>query len=92
MPYLFSSTLCFSGPHKGTAERGRIKKYQKSSKNVKTNFNNSRAGQKRSKSSKSVKNNFSIPFDYFRTAPIFGPFWGPLMFVGDVGLLGNDSL
>ena len=54
-----------SGPQKGPAERGHVKKRQKY---FSTLFDIFRAGQK---SSKSVKNNFSTLFDNFRAAPVF---------------------
>ena len=48
----------FSGPQKGPAEGGHIKKRQKASKIFSTLFAMFRAGQKRQKPSKSVKNIF----------------------------------
>ena len=63
---------------KGPAERGHVKKRQKSSKSVKKFFDNFRAAQKNSKSSKNVKKLFDT-FRQFSRGTIFpAPFWGAL--------------
>ena len=56
----------FSGPQKGPAERGHVKKRQGSSKVSKTFRHFSRRA-------KTVNQNV---FENFRTAPVFRPFWG----------------
>ena len=72
MPVAENSQKNISGLQKGPAERGHVKKRQKSSKSVKKFFDNFRAGQKSQKSSKSVKKFF----DNFRAAPFFRPSLG----------------
>ena len=71
-----SKELKISGPQKGPAERGHVKKRQKSSKSVKNIFDTfrhfSRRAKKHQKSSESVK----TLFDNFRAAPVFRPLLG----------------
>ena len=62
-----------SGLQKGPAERGHVKKRQKSSKSVKKFFDNFRAGQKTSKIDKKCQN----VFRHFSRGTIFpAPFGG----------------
>ena len=71
----------FSGPQKGPAERGHVKKRQKSSKSVKNIFDTFRHFSRRAKNVKNrqkVSNMFSTLFDNFRAAPVFRPLWGAL--------------
>ena len=71
----------FSGPQKGPAERGHVKKRQKSSKSVKNIFDTFRHFSRREKTSTIVKKcqtyfrHFSTIFAFHRFS---GPFWGPL--------------
>ena len=66
------------GPQKGPAERGHVKKRQKSSKIFSTLFDIFRVGQKTSKIVKILKVSkiFSTLFDNFRAAPVFRPLSG----------------
>ena len=75
----FASNTMFSGPQKGPAERGHVKKRQKSSKSVKNIFVTFRHFSRRTKNVKNrqkVSKVFSTLFDYFRAAPVFWPFLG----------------
>ena len=72
-----------SGLQKGPAERGHVKKRQKSSKRVKKIFVTFRQFSRRAKKVKNrqkVLKSFSTLFDKFRAAPFSGPFWGALIF------------
>ena len=69
----------FSGLQKGPAERGHVKKRQKSSKNVKKFFDTFRQFSRRAKNVKNrqkVSKIFSTLFDNFRAAPFFRPLLG----------------
>ena len=66
-------------PQKGPAERGHVKKRQKSSKSVKNIFDTFRQFSRRAKNVKNrqkVSKYFSTFFDIFRAAPVFRPFLG----------------
>ena len=65
-------TESISGPQKGPAERGHVKKRQKSSKSVKKFFDTYRQFSRRAKNVKKCQKHF----DNFRAAPFFSPFWG----------------
>ena len=68
-----------SGLQKGTAERGHVKKRQKSSKSVKNIFDTFRHFSRWAKNVKNrqkVSKIFSTLFDNFRAAPIFRPLLG----------------
>ena len=73
-----------SGLQKGPAERGHVKKSQKSSKSVKKFFDTFRQFSRRAKNVKNrqkVSKSFSTLFDNFRAGHLFsGPFCNPLMF------------
>ena len=80
---VYGSHTSFSGPQKGPAERGHVKKRQKSSRIVKKKFQ--KYFRHFSRRAKEVKNRqkvskiISTLFDNFRAARQFsGPFWGPL--------------
>ena len=78
--------LCdfFSGLQKGPAERGHVKKRQKSSKSVKKFFDTFRKFSRRAKNVKNrqkLSKSFSTLFDNFRAAPFSGPFCNPLIFL-----------
>ena len=73
---------CLSGLQKGPAERGHVKKRQKSSESVKKFFDTFRAGQK---TSKIVKKSFST---IFARHLFSGPFCNPL----NVHELSNSDL
>ena len=65
-----------SGLQKGPAERGHVKKRQKSSKTVKKFFDTFRPFSRRAKNVKNrqkVSKSFSTLFDNFRAAPFFRP-------------------
>ena len=65
-----------SGLQKGPAERGHVKKRQKSSKSVKKFFDTFRQFSRRAKNVKNrqkVSKTFSPLFDNFRAAPFFRP-------------------
>ena len=65
-----------SGLQKGPAERGHVKKHQKSSKSVKKFFDTFRQFSRRAKNVKNrqkVSKSFSTLFDNFRAAPFFRP-------------------
>ena len=69
--------ISISGLQKGPAERGHVKKRQKSSKSVKKFFDTFRQLSRRSKNVKNrhkVSKSFSTLFDNFRAAPFFRPF------------------
>ena len=90
--------LYISGPQKGPAERGHVKKRQETSKVVKKcqkyfrHFSTFFAqGKQRQKSSKSVKNIPSF-FDNFRAAPVFRPLWGPLIIAKPEGTSHRSSV
>ena len=71
----FSSAL-ISRPQKGPAERGHVKKRQKSSKSAKNIVDSFRHISRRAKNVKNrqkVSKIFSTLFDKFRTAPVFRP-------------------
>ena len=70
-----SYSTIISGLQKGPAERGHVKKRQKSSKSVKKFFDTVRQFSKRQKLEKASKH-FSTLFDYFRAAPFFWPLLG----------------
>ena len=73
------SDVKVSGLQKGPAERGHVKKRQKSSKSVKKFFDTFRHFSRRAKSVKNrqkVSKHFSTLFDKFRAAPFFRPFLG----------------
>ena len=74
-----------SGLQKGPAERGHIKKPQKSSKSVKfsTLFDNFRAGQKTSKIVKKCQKVFRHFSTIFARHLFSGPFCNPLICPGD---------
>ena len=66
----------FGGLQKGPAERGHVKKRQKSSKSVKKFFDTFRHLSRRAKNVKNrqkVSKSFSTLFDNFRAAPFFRP-------------------
>ena len=66
-----------SGLQKGPAERGHVKKRQKSSKSVKKFFDTFRQFSRRAKNVKNrqkASKSFSTLFDNFRAAPLFRPF------------------
>ena len=68
-----------SGLQKGPAERGHVKKRQKSSKSVKKFFDTFRQFSRRAKNVKNrqkVSKSFSTLFDNFRAAPFFRPLLG----------------
>ena len=68
-----------SGPQKGPAERGHVKKRQKSSKVSKNIFDTSRHFSRRAKNVKNrqkVSKIFSTLFDISRAAPVFWPLLG----------------
>ena len=68
-----------SGPQQGPAERGHVKKRQKSSKGVKNIFDTFRHFSRRAKCVKNrqkMSNIFSTLFDNFRAAPVFRPLLG----------------
>ena len=68
--------LFISGLQKGSAERGHVKKRQKSSKSVKKFFDTFRQFSRRAKNVKNrqkVSKSFSTLFDNFRAAPFFRP-------------------
>ena len=67
-----------SGLQKGPAERGHVKKRQKSSKSFSTLFDNSRAGQKTSKIVKKRRKVFRHFSTIFARRHFSGPFWGAL--------------
>ena len=86
-PLLVSFCL-FSGLRKGPAERGHVKKRQKSSKSEKVFRHFSTIfvqGKKRSKSSKSVKKFFVHFSTIFARHHFSGPFWGALIYEGCMG-------
>ena len=65
-----------SGLQKGPAERGHVKKRQKSSKSVEKVFDTFRQFSRRAKNVKNrqkVSKSFSTLFDNFRAAPFFRP-------------------
>ena len=69
----------FSGPQNGPAERGHVKKRQKSSKSVKNIFDTFRHFSRRAKNVKNrqkVSKIFSTLFDNFRSAAVFWPLLG----------------
>ena len=72
-----SANIAFvSGLQKGPAERGHVKKRQKSSKSVKNIFDTFRRFSRRAKNVKNrqkVSKSFSTLFDNFRAAPFFRP-------------------
>ena len=72
-PNLHSPFRVVSGLQKGPAERGHVKKPQKSSKSVKKFFDTFRAGQKTSKIVKKCQK----VFRHFST--LFAPFFQPLL-------------
>ena len=78
LPYN-SKAFEVSGPQKGPAERGHVKKRQKSSKSVKKIFAIFRAGQKTSKIVKKCQKYFRHFLTIFARHQFSGPFWGPLM-------------
>ena len=68
-----------SGPQKGPAERGHVKKRQKSTRSVKHIFDTFRHFSRRAKKCKNrqeVSKTYSTLFVDFRTAPVFRPFLG----------------
>ena len=68
-----------SGLQKGPAERGHIKKRQKSSKSVKKFFDTFRQFSRRAKNVKNrqkASKSFSTLFDNFRAAPFYRPLLG----------------
>ena len=73
----YGSVACLveiSGPQKGPAERGHVKKHQKSSKSVKIFFDTFRHFSRRAKKVKNrqkVSKYFSTLFDNLRAAPVF---------------------
>ena len=70
------------GPQKGPAERGHVKKCQKSSKSFKifsTLFDHFSRRAKNIKIGKKVSKIFSTLFNHFRAAPVFRPLWGALI-------------
>ena len=76
----------FSGPQKGPAERGHVKKRQKSSKSVKNIFDTFRHFSRRAKNvknrqkaSKSVKHIFDTFRQLSRGTSFPAPFWGALI-------------
>ena len=72
-----------SGPQKGPAERGHVKKRLKSSKSVKNILVTFRDFSNRAKSVKNrqkVSKILSTLFDNFRAAPVFRPLWGGVCF------------
>ena len=78
VPKLFAQTV-LSGPQKGPAERGHVKKRQKSSKSVKNIFDTFRQFSRRAKNVKNrqkVSKYFSTLFDNFCAAPVFRPLLG----------------
>ena len=70
-----------SGPQKGPAERGHVKKCQKVSKIFSTLFGIIRAGQKTSKIVKKCQKYFGHFSTIFARHRFSGPFWGPLVWV-----------
>ena len=58
----FSGAVLVSGPQRGPAERGHVKKRRKSSKSVKNIFDIFRAGQKKVKNRQKVSKYFSTFF------------------------------
>ena len=67
-----------SGLQKGPAERGHVKKRQKSSQSVKEFFDTFRQFSRRAKNVKNrqkVSKSFSTLFDNFRATPFFRPLW-----------------
>ena len=74
--YKRARELYISGLQKGPAERGHVKKRQKSSKSVKKFFDTFRQFSRRAKNVKNrqkVSKSFSTLFDNFRAAPFFRP-------------------
>ena len=68
-----------SGPQKGPAERGHVKKRQKSSKSIKNIFDPFRHFSRRAnnvKNRQKVSRSFSTLLDNFRAAPAFRPLLG----------------
>ena len=68
-----------SGLQKGLAERGHVKKRQKSSKSVKKLFDTFRQFSRRAKKRQKMSKSFSTLFDNFRAAPFFWPLLGAPM-------------
>ena len=69
----------FSGLQQGPAERGHVKKRQKSSKSVKKFFDTFRQFSRRTKNVENrqkASKSFSTLFDNFRAAPFFRPLLG----------------
>ena len=84
---LISEVSKIGGPQKGPAERGHVKKRQKSSKSAKNIFDIFRAGQKTSKIVKKCQKVFRHFLTIFAWHPFSGPFWGaPGKGVGGRGL------
>ena len=72
----------FSGLQKGPAERGHVKKRQKSSKSVKKFFDTFRHFSRRAKNVKNrqkTSKSFSTLFDNFHAAPFFRPLLGGVL-------------
>ena len=75
-PILGISAPVISGLQKGPAERGHVKKRQKSSKSVRKFFDTFRQFSRRAKNVKNrqkLSKSFSTLFDNFRAAPFFRP-------------------
>ena len=78
-PLLNTGTLQISGPQKGPAERGHVKKRQKSSKKCRKyfrHFSTFFAQGKKNKNRQKVSKLFSTLFDNLRAAPVFRPLLG----------------
>ena len=78
------SEFFISGLQKGPAERGHVKKCQKSSKSVKKFFDTFQQFSRRAKNVKNrqkVSKSFSTLFDNFRAAPFFRPLLGGSDFI-----------
>ena len=107
LPPAIPSAVNISGLQKGPAERGHVKKRQKSSKSIKELFDTFRQFSRRAKNVKNrqkASKSFSTLFDNFRAAPFFRPLLGgsankrgrqekaKMVSVPSIGVMGKSAL